>query len=149
MELISFIEERQHEILNDALRALHDARLSSYQRMGETAAAECMQKLLVQMLESLRHKELISFSRYSETVAMERLAFGHKFYEVHTAFNILEDVIWQQITRALPPERHAEYLARLSSVMGSGKETLSCTYINAGRRPSRNLQALWQGTDGV
>jgi hypothetical protein len=88
---------------------------------------------------------------HSGTVARERFSAGYDLWEVQTAFNVLEEIIWQRILRELPPAEYAEALGLVSTVLGTGKDTLARVYVtlaSKSRTPTLDLRSLFTGTEG-
>ena len=68
---------------------------------------------------------------------------------MQTAFNVLEEAIWQDVIVALPAEDLVEASGLLGTVLGAGKDTLARTWVSLASQqhvPSLDLTALFQGT---
>jgi hypothetical protein len=75
---------------------------------------------------------------YIEKMARQRFLSGFELQEVQTAFNVLEECIWKQILVTIPPSGQADALSLVSSVLGSGKDTLARTYVSLASEKSLN-----------
>jgi hypothetical protein len=77
---------------------------------------------------------------------------GFDLWEVQTAFNVLEETIWRCILNEMQPEEYAEALGLVSTVLGTGKDTLARTYVTLASKtktPFFNVQHLFNGTEGL
>jgi hypothetical protein len=99
----------------------------------------------------VKEKNLGPMIAHVETVARDRFEAGFGFWEVQTAFNVLEEAIWTRILKELPPADYAEALGLISTVLGTGKDTLARRYVSLASKtkaPSLNLHSLFTGTEG-
>jgi hypothetical protein len=87
---------------------------------------------------------------YAQGVARERYKDGFGLEEVHTAFNVLEEVIWRRITAGMDPSQYPEAFGLVSTVLGAGKQELAIEYVALVSRSrdvhSLDLSALFKGT---
>lgn len=89
---------------------------------------------------------------YASKIAEERFQSGFDLFEVQTAFNVLEEIIWKKIINELPPQDYAEALGMISTVFGAGKDMLATTYVSLASKiktSSMDYRALFAGTDGI
>jgi hypothetical protein len=66
---------------------------------------------------------------YSAQIAKERFDAGFDLHEVHTAFNALEEEIWNRVTKNISAENLGEALGLISTVLGAVKEELALSYV--------------------
>jgi hypothetical protein len=89
---------------------------------------------------------------HTDSIARERFASGFDLWEVQTAFNVLEEAIWVHILKELPPTEYAEALGLVSTVLGTGKDTLARRYVSLASKTKAstlNLQSLFTGMEGA
>lgn len=87
--------------------------------------------------------------QYTERIARQRYLTGFELFEVQTAFNVLEEVIWKRIISQMNPNDVAEAIRLVSTILGAGKDTLARTYVALAARakaPVMDLKALFAGT---
>jgi hypothetical protein len=151
MDLYQFLHERTNEIIEEAEQAVRRARLKNYEREGSTAIHQRLRALYVLTTRGVKERNLGPMIDHADTVARERFAAGYDLWEVQTAFNVLEEVIWQRILRELPPSEFAEALGLVSTVLGTGKDTLARVYVtlaSKSRTPTLDLRSLFTGMEG-
>ena len=87
--------------------------------------------------------------QYTERIARQRYLSGFELFEVQTAFNVLEEVIWKRILSDMEPKDIVEAIGYISTILGAGKDTLARTYVSLaarGKAPAVDLKALFAGT---
>ena len=68
---------------------------------------------------------------------------------MQTAFNALEQTMWRRVVAAVPPDKVANCVGLLSSVLGAGKDAAARTYVRLAAHhhaPAMNVSALAEGT---
>ncbi len=140
MSLLEFLIDNKKQILNEAFENLSSAHLSSYDTSTSEDNLYRLENLFDLMVESIKSRNLSHINDYSKEIAKERFEAGFDLHEVHTAFNALEEVIWKIILKKFGTEKLGEALGLISTVLGSGKETLAVTYVSlATKRKSASL----------
>ncbi|MCU0372306.1 MAG: hypothetical protein MUE56_03565 [Ignavibacteria bacterium] len=89
---------------------------------------------------------------YTEKIAKERFNNGFDLYEVQTAINTLEELIWKKIFCEIKPSKLAETLGLLSTILGSGKDNLARTYVALASKTkvtTLNLHNLFSGSESI
>jgi hypothetical protein len=151
MDLYQFLHERTNDIIAEAEQAVARAHLKNYEKAGSPAVHQRLKALFVLTTRGVKERNLGPMIDHSATVARERFSAGYDLWEVQTAFNVLEEVIWQRILRELPPADYAEALGLVSTVLGTGKDTLARVYVTLAskvRTPTLDLRSLFTGTEG-
>lgn len=150
MTLQNLLQEHAQDIFSQAYANLGRAPLKNYAHAG---AKQTQQRLLT-LYELVRgcvaEKKLAPIIAHAETIARERFESGFELWEVQTAFNVLEEAIWQRVLQELPPQQYAEALGLVSTVLGAGKDALACTYVSLAaqnKMPALNLPSLFSGTE--
>lgn len=149
MNLIDLFENRRVEILTEAIEALDQARLKHYQASSIEDNNERLGGLLNLVEESVRTHNLTPITMYAEEIARERFAGGFDIAEVITAFNVLEEAIWHQITINMAAGEYPNAYGLSSTVLGAAKQALSTEYVSLashGRVQSLDISSLFQGT---
>src|SRR5271165_3776576 len=103
MELVGVLIDKQDVILQEASGALGRARLAHYEASGSEESRQRLAHLFSLVVECLNRQTLSPICTYSERVAKERFEAGFEVSEVQTAFNVLEEAIWQVVIPGLPP----------------------------------------------
>jgi len=151
MTLIQLLENHKSEIISSASASLTRASLKSYRKSGITENEKRIQKLYDIVLESIKKNTLLKIIQYAKEIATQRITTGYEIYELHTAFNVLEEVIWQNIRQKLPQMDCVEALRLVSTTLGAGKGSLANTYVafaSKMKTPVINHSVLFEGTEG-
>lgn len=150
MDLHTFLETHAHEIVEASCEAMQRARIRHYELAGPEKTHQRMKALYVLTSRAVKEKNLGPIIAHTEEIAAERFHSGFDLWEVQTAFNVLEEVLWQRILKELSPEQYAQALGLVSTVLGAGKDTLARQYVtlaSKSKSPSLNLQALFTGAE--
>lgn len=146
MDLKELLRTQSAEILESALQSLNCAHLKSYDRSTESENKNRLLNLLTLTQQCVSEKKLLPMKEYSAQIAKERFNAGFGLHEVHTAFNALEEEIWNRVTKQIKPENLGEALGLVSTVLGAGKEELALTYVqlaSKSKTPTLNLTELF------
>lgn len=127
--LINMLKEHKDEIVCQSLKSLHRAHLKSYECSEDSENKERLKNLFELTIHSIENKSLIAMNSYVEEMATTRYNSGFNFYEVHSAFNVLEESIWKFVMKHIAPENVGDALGMVSTVLGSGKEILAGTFV--------------------
>lgn len=152
MDLYQFLHDRGSEIIAEAEQAIRRAHLKNYEREGPAAVHQRLKALFVLTTRGVKERNLGPMIDHSDTIARERFSAGYDLWEVQTAFNVLEEIIWQRILHELPPADYARALGLVSTVLGMGKDTLARVYVSLAsksRTPTLDLRSLFTGTEGL
>lgn len=150
MELASLLEEWRSEAIADATEGLSRATLPHYTASRAEQNRERLAKLYDLTAACVATRTLLPMIEYAQGVARERYKDGFGLEEVHTAFNVLEEVIWRKITGRMEPSLYPEAFGLVSTVLGAGKQELAIEYVALVSRSrdvhSLDLSALFKGT---
>ncbi len=152
MDLYQFLHDRSAEIIAEAEQAMRRAHLRNYEKEGSEALHQRLKALFVLTTRGVKERNLGPMVSHSDSIARERFSAGYDLWEVQTAFNVLEEILWQRILRELPPAEYAQALGLVSTVLGTGKDTLARVYVtlaSKSRTPTLDLRSLFTGTEGV
>ncbi len=140
MNLIECLTRNQDQIIRAAFDSLLRSNLKHYSASGANENWERIEKLFDLSLKSIKDKSLVDMIDYSEKVAAERYKSGYDLHEVHTAYNVLEEEIWKVALNELDPKEIGKALGLVSTILGTGKETLALTYISlTGKSKTKTL----------
>ncbi len=130
MDLTQLLKESRTTIISEALQGLTRATLPHYKASNAEENSERLTKLFDLTQHCVETRTLIPIVEYSRSVARERYDDGFGLQEVHTAFNVLEEVIWRTITAQLQPLQYPEAFGLASTVLGAGKQALALEWVS-------------------
>jgi hypothetical protein len=148
MKLHEILVNNQTDIINEAFTSLQRSHLKHYDTSRADENWQRLAKLFDLTLNGIKSKSLVEIVNYSEKVAKERFEAGFDLHEVHTAYNVLEESIWKAIIKEVDSAELAESLGLISTVLGTGKESLAIAYVSLSgkqRVNSLNLSQLFRG----
>ena len=151
METGAFLAQERDAILEEAEAALARSHAQHYEAAGELEVRRRLQVLFDRLLSALTERDLGPMIAYAQEIAEERFNAGYDLVEVQTAFNALEEAVWQRVLSTLEPSQYAEALGLVSTILGSGKDALARKYVSLAAHshaPSLDLRALFAGTEG-
>jgi hypothetical protein len=104
MDAIGLLEEKLDDILNDATEKMARSHLKHYEMKGSGQTRDRLRTLCGALLESLQKDSRTPMIRYAEKIGDERFSAGFALGQVQTAFNVLEESIWEQILKGMKPD---------------------------------------------
>jgi hypothetical protein len=122
-------ENKSSEILSKAVHVLQSARLKSYEAEGSETVWACMGSLLEVAERCLREKNGLPMIKYAETLACQRYNAGYGLHELQTAFNSLEEALWEQMMMDVEPTEFLAAMGMVSSIIGMGKDAVARKYV--------------------
>lgn len=146
MDLKELLKTQSVEILENALQSLNCAHLKSYSKSSRDENKKRLLNLLTLTQQCVAEKKLLPMKEYAAQIAKERFDSGFDLHEVHTAFNALEEELWNRVTKQIASENLGEALGLISTVLGTGKEELALSYVSLAsktRTPTLNLTELF------
>lgn len=133
MTLIELLEKTKDNIVSESMQAISRSFGADgsklYSSGREETTKQKMEALYDVIHQSIKEKILIPIVTYIEKTAEKRYQSGFELQEVQIAINILEENIWKHILDELPKEDQPKALSLVSSIIGSGKDTLARTYV--------------------
>jgi hypothetical protein len=151
MNLHQYLHDKATDILAEAETAIQRAHLTHYEKEGTEHVHQRLKALLVLTARGVKERNLGPMVAHVEEIARERYGSGYDLWEVQTAFNVLEEALWQRIIRDFPPAEYGEALGLVSTVLGCGKDTLARRYVSLASKskaPSLDMRSLFKGTEG-
>ncbi len=132
MDLVELLERFDREILDNVVSTLSKYRLKHYD--GDVKQLHSKMALLYDYaVKGVKEHNVMPMVSYVEKMAEKRFMSGFDLQEVQTAFNVLEEVIWKYILENVAAGAQAEDLGMISSIIGSGKDTLARTFLKLAR----------------
>lgn len=129
MDLKKLLKTQSAEILENALQSLNCAHLKSYSKSSQGENKKRLLNLLTLTEKCVVEKNLLPMKEHAAQIAKERFDAGFDLLEVHTAFNALEEELWNRVTKNIEPESLGEALGLVSTILGAGKEELALSYV--------------------
>ena len=161
METSAFLASAEDRLVDGAVAAL-EPRQPGYDQASSAAErgryVRHLFGLVVQCVNDGHAEPVIASSRQ---VAADRFEAGLDIAETGRAFNVLEEVLWQEMAGALAGEQRIEALGQVHAILGAGKDALVRTYVALaggeggalGEQPAPRLRAgetaATAGTDGL
>ncbi|MBE0571729.1 MAG: hypothetical protein IH618_09320 [Ignavibacteriaceae bacterium] len=148
MKLDEILVNNQTDIINESFTSLQRSHLKHYDTSRADENWQRLAKLFDLTLNGVKTKSLVDMVTYSEKIAKERYESGFDLHEVHSAYNVLEETIWKTIIKEIDSADLAESLGLISTILGTGKESLALTYVSLSgkqRVNSLNLSELFRG----
>jgi hypothetical protein len=150
MDLYKFLDQHSQDILAEANESITRCRLKSYARAGSEQTHQRLKALYVLTCRAVKDRNLAPMISHAESIGRDRFNAGFDLWEVQTAFNVLEEVIWTRVMKEFPPAEFAEALGLVSTVLGTGKDTLARIYValaSKTKAPALDLRRLFTGTE--
>ncbi|MDQ1425434.1 MAG: hypothetical protein QOD72_2932 [Acidimicrobiaceae bacterium] len=148
MDVIEVLTSEGDAILSSAVLALERSHLRHYTEAGPEATRERLGKLFALVVASITERDLVPMIDYANQIANDRFADGFDIREVQTAFNVLEEAIWDRVVDSIPPRDLAQAIGMVGTVLGTGKDALARSYVSLASHqhvPSLDLSALFRG----
>jgi hypothetical protein len=148
MELLTYLQSNGDALVSEAASNVSRSHLQHYDEAGAVQTRARISGLFERLLESLTRRSLKPMVEHVTGLAKERFAAGYDLFEVQVAFNVLEEVVWRHILKALTADQLAEAIGMVSTVLGAGKDALARSYVELASKahaPSIDLRALFAG----
>jgi hypothetical protein len=148
VDVVQLLVEESNAIVDDAASALARSNLRHYAEAGPEESKQRLAQLLALVEESIRQRDLVPMVEHATKIAHERFAAGFDIHEVQTAFNVLEEAIWDRVVDATPPRDLAHAIGMVGTVLGAGRDALARAYVSLASHqhvPSLDLSALFRG----
>jgi hypothetical protein len=150
MDLYQFLHDRTNDVVAEAEQAIRRTHLKHYEHEGAEAVHQKLKALYILTARAVKERNLGPMIAHADTIARERFNAGYDLWEVQTAFNVLEEVVWNRILKELPPSEFGEAIGLVSTVLGTGKDTLARRYVTLASKTKAttlNLKSLFTGTE--
>jgi len=134
MTLISILQENYYDLIEEADDHLHRVHLRHYCNSPGQKNSLRIKVFLDLLMGSISSKNLAALLDYTEKTAVERFETGFDLCEIQRAINGLEKAIWKKVVAHMKPEKHAQALEVVSTILGEAKDTLACRYVYCTRQ---------------
>jgi hypothetical protein len=148
VDVVELLVEEGDAIVAAASVALERSNLRHYAEAGPEESRQRLAQLLALVEESIRQRDLVPMVDHATQIAHERFAAGYDINEVQTAFNVLEEAIWERVIDATPPRDLAHAIGMVGTVLGAGRDALARAYVSLASHqhvPSLDMSALFRG----
>ena len=152
MDINQLLHDHSNEIIEEACTTLKRIHLKRLEHAPPEQIHQRVKGLFVLTARGVKERNVGPLVAHAEHIAQERFKARYDLWEVQTAFNVLEEIIWARILKELPPASFAEALGLVSTVLGVGKDTLARSYVSLAsnsKTPSLNFESLFSGTHGT
>ncbi|MGB9696991.1 MAG: hypothetical protein ACP5P3_06900 [Ignavibacteria bacterium] len=152
MNPLQFLQDNSKSIITEATELVTSLQLKGYTRVGKERTRQKLEELLKKIMSCIKKRSLIPVITYTDKIARERYNSGYNLYEVQSAINSLELVIWNKIFKQVPPGNLAQILGTISTVIGAGKDNLARMYVALAantKKPTLNLSSLFEGSESI
>ncbi len=130
MDTTELLEQQFEEITSEATGKMARSHLRHYEMRGATQTRERLKALCRALLESLQTNSPSPMIRYAEKIGEERFSAGFALGEVQTAFNVLEESIWNKILEEMKPEEYAKAVDSVNEMLRTGKEAVARIFFS-------------------
>ncbi len=130
VNLYKFLLSEREDIIKLSTEALSRTPLRAYRESEPDTNKERLTRLFDLAAECIRKKNLIPMMDYAKKIGEERYRQHFDLQEVHAAFNILEEIMWEKITEHTDPKDYPKAFGLVSTVLGFGKESLAVAYVS-------------------
>ena len=130
MNVTELLRENGNEIVAEAVNAIQRAHLHHYELADPGPVRQRLQRLFELTLECLESGSAEPMVRYVEKIASERFFTGFSLREVQTAFNLLEESIWNQILDKMQVDDFASAVTTVNAPLRVGKDEVARVYFS-------------------
>ncbi len=128
--LISLIQEHKHELIERTCNRLQKCPHSHYETISYEQHQEHEELCLNVILRTLRDDNSEILRRYIEELVEQRTNEGYSLQEVEQAFDIVEEMLWQVLSRYWPLEESLiEGLSIIRKIFQDIKNSLAQLFL--------------------
>ncbi len=152
MELTEALETNAERLVADAVELLEHRLVPPFKHVEPEVLTERLGRSMQTLITALRDRSPLPVIEHGKRVAHARFHAGYQLEEIQTAFNALEETIWQFLVDEVESEDLAEGLVMVAHVIGAIKDQLGRTYVELAshhRAPSINTSRLFAGLSGA
>ena len=152
MDLHAFLTQHADAIVGHATDAIATRKLKSYLKVGTEISRGKLRALFDRVVEGVQTHRLDPVVEHAERVGKERYESGFEFVEVQSAFNLLEEAIWNEMLAEYPAQEMGVALGMVATLLGAAKDRLACTYLSLATHAhvgTLDLQSLFRGTQNT
>jgi hypothetical protein len=149
--LIQALEAHAQEIVDEAVELLAHRLNPPYQPVAPEVLKERLGKTMTTVITALKERTPLPVIEHGKRVAQARFHAGYQLEEIQTAFNALEETLWNFMVKEADAAHLAQDLAMVGSVIGAIKDELGRSYVALATQyhaPSINTSKLFAGPQG-
>ncbi|PID96064.1 MAG: hypothetical protein CSA84_06870 [Actinomycetales bacterium] len=151
MELIEALESRADSLVDEAVELLEHRLVPPYKHVEPEVLQQRLGKSMTTLITALKKRNPLPVIEHGKRVAHARFNAGYQLEEIQTAFNALEETIWQFLVDEVDSDHLAEGLVMVAHLIGAIKDQLGRTYVELASHhhaPSINTSRLFAGPQG-
>jgi hypothetical protein len=142
-QLIKIIEQYKDELTALICRRLQRLEDTHYADIDYERHLEREQSFLDALVLGLQRDRPDSFFTFVEELVEQRLDEGYSLEEFQTAFDIVEESLWDVLVAHLPPDQTLiEMLGTSTKLFRRAKDQLACVYLHKALEAERELEHL-------
>ncbi len=130
MNVTELLRKNENDIVNEATVSIVGSHLRHYENINTEQLRERLKTLFDLTLECIVTKSGTPMIKYAECMAQQRFTSGFSLREVQTAFNLLEESIWDQILEQMQPNEYADAVGLVNTALRIGKESVARIYFS-------------------
>ncbi len=146
--LVALLTTSYDQIIDDAAAALARSHEVHYEAAGPDESRARLAVIVDLVRSCIETRDLVPMIDRAHVVANERFDAGFDIREVQRAFHVIEEAIWDRVIAETPPERLAQALGMVGTVLGAGRDALARGYVSRASQhhvSSLGLSALFRG----
>ena len=129
METSAVLASAEDRVVDEAVAALQP-RQHGYDHTSDAAErGRYVRHLFRLVVQCVREGYTGPVVAWSQEVAVDRYGAGLDVAETGRAFNVLEEVLWHEVTGALAGQQRIEALGQVHAILGAGKDALVRSYV--------------------
>jgi hypothetical protein len=130
MDVIELLSKKESEIVDQATDAIIGSNLRHYENADPAQTRERVKTLCDLTLECMVGKSTMPMIKYADKIAQQRFVSGFSLREVQTAFNVLEESIWDRILNEMQPVEYESAVTLVNTPLRIGKESIARMYLS-------------------
>lgn len=150
VDVVEVLTRDSEVIVDNAALRLQRSHLPHYDEVGSELARERIDQMLTVVRDCVSARSLVPIIDHVSRIAHERFEAGFDIREVQTAFNVLEESIWDHVVDTVPPRDLAQAIGLVGTVLGTGRDTFARVYVELASQQhvrSLDLSALFHGVE--
>ncbi len=130
MDLIELLQNKEDEIVDQALDSMMGSQLRHYEKVEPAKRRERLKTLYDVTLKCIVTMSMMPMVNYADKIAQQRFWSGYSLQEVQTTFNVLEESIWNRILAEMQPSESAKAVMLLNNPLRVGKDMIAEKYLS-------------------
>lgn len=138
LQISNMLKNKSREIIEEASNVLVCIPLKHYKASNVKKNNERLTILLKYTADSIKSKNLYPMIKYAKQIAKERYKDNFDLQEIQIVFNILEEIIWKNITDEIESIDYPEAFGLASTILGAGKEAMAVQYFSLANKRKKH-----------